>query len=148
MGRADYLKLGDSNGICDRCGFKYKLSELRMQWDNLRTCPYCWDYRHPQEFLRGIPDTENPPADARPESTDIYSGVVPTSTPVVPASGVSTVNTTQRPLIIQIWGGVVASIFLDGVNQQQTSGIFTLQPNDSIVINYSQVPSWSWQSYS
>lgn len=72
MGRADYLKLGDSNGICDQCGFKYKLSELMLQWDGLRTCKFCWDYRHPQELLEAIPDDENPPSDPRPESADRY----------------------------------------------------------------------------
>lgn len=72
MGRADYLKLGDSNGICDQCGFKYKLSELKLQWDGLLTCEYCWDYRHPQELLEAIPDDENPPSNPRPESADRY----------------------------------------------------------------------------
>lgn len=84
MGHADYLKLGDSNGICDQCGFKYKLSELQLQWDGLLTCKYCWDYRHPQELLRAIPDTQNPPENPRPEAADKYvsEGVLGSGTPL------------------------------------------------------------------
>ena len=33
---------------CDRCGFRYKLLELRKEWNGLKTCPECYDPKHPQ----------------------------------------------------------------------------------------------------
>ena len=34
--------------ICDRCGFKYKFSRLREEWNGLKTCPTCFEPKHPQ----------------------------------------------------------------------------------------------------
>lgn len=73
-GPEDYLKLGSFNVICDRCGFKYKNGETRIDWMGLRVCDKCFETRHPQEFLRGVPDdpsVEQPRPDA----------VVPTMVP-------------------------------------------------------------------
>jgi|TARA_R100001509_G_C4827613_1_gene202113 hypothetical protein len=33
---------------CDRCGFRYKLLELRKEWNGLKTCPECYEEKHPQ----------------------------------------------------------------------------------------------------
>ncbi len=71
MGKADYWKDGDLNAICDQCGEKYKASELRLQWDNLRTCYRCFDYRHPQDLIRP-PRPEQPPAWTRPSPPPIF----------------------------------------------------------------------------
>lgn len=61
MGRADFFKLGDHNVICDKCGFKYKSSAMRKQWDNLYVCHECFDVRHPQDFVRSIKDNQTVP---------------------------------------------------------------------------------------
>ncbi len=61
MGRADYLKKGDWNAICDRCGEKYKASKLQLEWDNLFVCKRCFEVRHPQDFVRGIRDDQTVP---------------------------------------------------------------------------------------
>lgn len=61
MGRADYLRLGDYNARCDRCGFKRKASELRAQWNNLMVCPEHWEPRQPQDFVRAVPDIQSVP---------------------------------------------------------------------------------------
>lgn len=71
MGRADYYKSGDWNGICQTCGKKYKYSQLKTQWDGIIACPKCFDYRHPQEFVRAIPDNQSVP-DSSPEPTDTF----------------------------------------------------------------------------
>jgi|21_taG_2_1085346.scaffolds.fasta_scaffold25503_1 hypothetical protein len=34
--------------ICDRCGFRYFLKELRKEWNGLKTCPECYEPKHPQ----------------------------------------------------------------------------------------------------
>lgn len=43
-------------GICDICGVRYYLRELRTttvrgKATNLLSCPICWDPDHPQNFL-------------------------------------------------------------------------------------------------
>lgn len=73
-GDADYLQLGDYNAICDQCGQKFKASELRKQWDNLRCCFRCWDYRHPQELVRPIVDPKPVPW-SRPVPAPIFTQV-------------------------------------------------------------------------
>ena len=35
-------------GLCDRCGFEYKLHELKKEWNNLKTCEECFEPKAPQ----------------------------------------------------------------------------------------------------
>lgn len=47
-------------GICDVCGFRYKLKELKSTTVKGRVtstlaCPTCWDKDHPQNFLGMYP---------------------------------------------------------------------------------------------
>lgn len=65
---------GQWNALCDRCGFKFKARQLRLEWTGLRTCcgagtNDCWEERHPQESVRGQADRQAPPW-ARPEPPD------------------------------------------------------------------------------
>ena len=34
--------------ICDRCGQQYKFSQLQQEWNGLKTCPECFETKHPQ----------------------------------------------------------------------------------------------------
>lgn len=34
--------------ICDRCGMEYGYSVLKEEWQGLKTCPECWEAKHPQ----------------------------------------------------------------------------------------------------
>ena len=66
--------IGQWNAVCDQCGFEYKSSQLRLQWNNLRTCcgpgtNGCWEPRHPQEMMRGKRDEQAPPW-VRPQPPD------------------------------------------------------------------------------
>lgn len=72
MGHADYLLVGSNNTICDQCGRKFKAKDLKEQWDGLWTCSRCWDYRHPQEYVRGVKDNMTP-ALSRPEAPDQFT---------------------------------------------------------------------------
>ena len=76
MGQSDYLLQGSNNVICDRCGFKYKRKDLRKEWTGLWVCDGghtngCFESRHPQDFVRGRRDQQNPPW-VRPEPTDDF----------------------------------------------------------------------------
>jgi hypothetical protein len=61
-------------GVCDVCGFTYKLRELRNVYKkgrdtNIKSCPECWDGDHPQLKLGEFP-VNDPQAlrDPRPDS--------------------------------------------------------------------------------
>lgn len=56
-------------GIDDRTGFKVPLSDLRLEWDQLRTVDP--DRRNPQDFVKGVKDNQALPF-ARPESPDVF----------------------------------------------------------------------------
>jgi len=36
-----------AKAICDKCGLSYPYLELQSEWNGLRTCPECWDSKHP-----------------------------------------------------------------------------------------------------
>lgn len=71
-GHADYLELGDWNAVCFQCGFKFKASELRRQWQGFWSCESCWEPRQPQDFVRAIPDVQTPPW-VQPRPTAIFA---------------------------------------------------------------------------
>ena len=67
-GPADYLKLGDHNAVCFECGRKRKASTMKKHWQGYWVCPEHWEARHPQDFVRAMPDHQapawtQPPAD-------------------------------------------------------------------------------------
>lgn len=52
---------GDWNAACFRCGAKRKASEMRKQWQGFWVCPEHWEPRHPQDFVKGVPDNPSVP---------------------------------------------------------------------------------------
>lgn len=66
-----YFRKGAWNVICDRCGQKYKSPELRQEWTGLMVCQGCWEPRHPQDFIRTVPDRMSVPY-TRPRPADIF----------------------------------------------------------------------------
>lgn len=58
MERDEFI-LGDSNAICDVCGFKHKQSQLRKRWDGAMVCKADWEPRHPQDFVKARPERNN-----------------------------------------------------------------------------------------
>jgi hypothetical protein len=76
LGTADYLKLGDVNAICDSCGFKFKLSQLRKRWDGLMVCKTDWEPRHPQDTIK-LPQERPAPPITKPVPVDEFIVVAP-----------------------------------------------------------------------
>lgn len=70
----DEFILGDSNSICDVCGWKFKHSQLRKRWDGAMVCSADWEPQHPQDKIR-IRAERNNVKDARPEPTVRYLAV-------------------------------------------------------------------------
>lgn len=65
-GPADFLDLGEWNAACALCGRKRKASTLKqippgVQGAGLYACPDHWDFRQPQDYVRGIPDKMSAP---------------------------------------------------------------------------------------
>lgn len=56
--------------ICDRSGFRVPAGGLIKTWDGLMVRPRDWEPRHDQDFLRGRPESPNPPRS--PESPDEF----------------------------------------------------------------------------
>ena len=73
MGHADYYRSGTYNGICDRCGSKFKFSDLKLEWDGLYVCTAngCWEPRQPQDYVKGVRDDMSVPV-SRPDQPPIY----------------------------------------------------------------------------
>jgi hypothetical protein len=66
---------GAWKAVCDRCGSEVLNTALRREWNGLRTCPDCWEPRHPQDYLRGRKDNQAPPW-TRPEPPDVETGAL------------------------------------------------------------------------
>lgn len=66
------------------------------------------------------------------------------STPSIPASTGTVLNQTGVRCSINIFGGSVSGITVNGVSTGLTSGTFELAPGDSIQLFYSSAPSWTW----
>lgn len=60
MSHADRLALGDWNALCSLCGHKFKASELTKNWQGQYRCRRCQEPRHPQDFVKAIPEKEVP----------------------------------------------------------------------------------------
>jgi NAD-dependent SIR2 family protein deacetylase len=54
-------------GECDRCGFAYKLHQLKKEWTGFKVCPSCYEPKAPQ--LGPFPHVDDPQAlyEARPD---------------------------------------------------------------------------------
>ena len=81
---------GDWKADCDVCGRTYKASELQKRWDGLMCCRHDWEIRQPQDFVRGVADTQIAPW-TRPEPTDnfvpiTYNQYLTTSTTSISSS--------------------------------------------------------------
>ena len=91
---------------CDRCGFRYKLTQLRKEVVKtknyeLLVCPSCWDPDHPQLQL-GMYPVEDPQAvrEPRPDTTYYSAGLTglqltDVGGPSVNASGTPTGGSRQ-----------------------------------------------------
>ncbi len=77
---AQHYYAGGYKAVCDRCGFNYRASQIRLEWTGLRVCSGagsndCFEHRHPQENLRGKADRQaNPWSRPVPHEIDVSPG--------------------------------------------------------------------------
>lgn len=67
----DYFVGGEWNFRCDRCYTKLKSSQARFEWDGLIVCGRCFEFRHPQDYVRGKDDNQGVPW-SRPGGPDFF----------------------------------------------------------------------------
>lgn len=65
------LILGQWNAVCDRCGFWFKSSELKKDWQGLMVCEKDFEMRNPQDFIR-VPTEHIAPPWTRPVPQDTF----------------------------------------------------------------------------
>jgi len=68
-----------AKGLCDVCGFAYKLADLKElrrngRYTSLKACKECWEEDHPQNELGKFP-VHDPQAlrDPRPDTAELAS---------------------------------------------------------------------------
>ena len=62
-----------AKALCDRCGFEYKLNELKQEWNGSKTCSDCYEPKHPQ--LEPLTATSDPEALYKPRpNNDLEEG--------------------------------------------------------------------------
>jgi len=68
-----------------------------------------------------------------------------TAKPAVPASTVNATNTSGHPMWVEVTGGTVTVVKVDGVTiGARIAGMFLVRPGSTIAITYSVVPTWQW----
>ena len=116
MGRADHLKLGDHNAICDVCGFKYKASELRRRWDGHYVCTKDWEIRHPSDLFRAKEDDPSVAWSRSNEGDDANDSVGDTDTTLTVGTDTTvqyykTALTANRIITLDTTGARIGSQF-------------------------------------
>jgi hypothetical protein len=64
--------------------------------------------------------------------------------PAVPATTVAVENETDFHMWVEITGGTVTAVTIDGESVGRTSGMFILRPGSSVAITHSSAPTWKW----
>jgi len=65
--------------------------------------------------------------------------------PAIPASTVAATNTSEHPMWVEIAGGTVTVVKVDGVTiGARVVGAFLVRPGSTIAITYSVAPTWQW----
>lgn len=70
-----------------------------------------------------------------------------TDKPAVPASTVPATNPTARGMFVEITGGTVTAVAVDGVTVgARLAGLFYVRPGSTIAWTGSVAPTWQWFS--
>lgn len=66
-----YYKQGSYNAICDVCGQKFKMFQLKKRWDGLVVCKDDFEHDHPQKYIR-VKESGLPVKEPRPRPSDVF----------------------------------------------------------------------------
>ena len=73
-----------------------------------------------------------------------YNPVGLLTSPGVPASGVALLNDFPVSCRVHVAGGTVTEISINGAVTGLMSGVFILEPDETITLTYSAAPTWTW----
>lgn len=62
-------------GLCQRCGFKYRLNQLKREWTALRVCSDCFDPKPPDLKPPKYKPEGLPRPDASPDIEPVFGRV-------------------------------------------------------------------------
>lgn len=132
MGRADFLQLGDWNVQCYQCGRKRKGSTMKKHWQGYWVCPEHWESRHPQDFVRNVPDDMTPPW-SQPQPAPVFT---------IPVGTVDNLPLQEQISWTMIWERELADGFAlaEGI-ASVTGGVYNeFTMADSVRMDVSQNP--------
>ena len=66
------------------------------------------------------------------------------SKPAVPATTVPATNESDHVMWVEVVGGTVTAVVVDGVTVGRTVGAFFVRPGSTIAITHSSAPTWKW----
>jgi len=137
-------KPGDWLVICDRCGMKRYASQCRLDWQNLFVCERCFEPRHPQDFVKGVPDDQTVPI-SRP---DVVSSMGETTVKTAASKNAMSIDLTSVTGIadrdsigIVLDNGLVHWTFSDGTPSGYTVTLGSYLPGDATAGNVVYLPS-------
>lgn len=64
--------------------------------------------------------------------------------PAVPATTVAVTNDSRHTMWVEVVGGTVTVVTVDGASVGRVVGAFLLRPGSSIALTYSAAPTWKW----
>jgi len=88
-------------GISDRSGFRYRLKDMRKEWNGLLVGKDEWEPKHPQlEPLRAVPDPQSlrnprPDPDAGAVSVSVGNNIFP-----APQNKINTIGYVGRVTVV------------------------------------------------
>ena len=132
MGRADFLQLGDWNVQCYQCGRKRKGSTMKKHWQGYWVCPEHWEPRHPQDFVRNVPDDMTPPW-SQPQPEPVFT---------IPRGTVDNLPLQEQVSWTMIWERTLSDDFslAEGITSV-TGGVYNeFTMADSVRMDVSQNP--------
>jgi len=66
------------------------------------------------------------------------------SKPAIPATTVEATNDSDYVMWVEVVGGTVTVVTVDGVSVGRVVGAFFLRPGSTIALTYSVAPTWKW----
>lgn len=73
MGTERFYKLGSFYRIDDRTGFATRAERTSTEWNGLIVSDRVYERRHPQDFVKGVPDNQTVPF-PRPRQPNTFVG--------------------------------------------------------------------------
>lgn len=66
------------------------------------------------------------------------------ATPAVPASTVAVANPTGQYVSVNIAGGTMTNVSINGITAGAGAGNYMIPPGGTITMTYSVAPTWTW----